>query len=198
MSRPFRIGLTGGIGMGKSTTARMFAEEGVAVWDADAAVHRLYGPKGAAVEVIAALRPDAVVEGAVSREALRAWIAEDAAALKRIEAVVHPLVQNDRAEFSALTEADILLFDIPLLFETGADADMDMVVTVSCPPEEQKRRVLERGTMNEQALERILASQMPDAEKRARADRVIETDTLEGARDQVKAIVAEVREKQDA
>ncbi|WP_371928360.1 dephospho-CoA kinase [Oceanicola sp. 502str15] len=198
MSQPFRIGLTGGIGMGKSTTAAMFAEEGVAVWDADAAVHRLYSKGGAAVEPIRALNPEAVEDGAVSRAALRQWIAEDSTALKQIEAVVHPLVLRDRAEFTAHSDSEILLFDIPLLFETGADAEMNLTVAVSCSAEEQRRRVLARGTMDDAALERILKAQMPDAEKRARADRVIETDTMEGARAQVKAIVAEIREKTDA
>ena len=198
MKPPVRIGLTGGIGMGKSTTAKMFADEGVAVWDADEAVHRLYGPGGAAVDAIRAMRPEAVTAGAVSRAALRDWIAEDAGALNRIEAVVHPLVQKDRAEFAAAAGADILLFDIPLLFETGSDREMDLTITVSCSPEEQRRRVLERGTMDEAAFERILAAQMPDAEKRARADRVIETDTLDHARAQVRTIVAEIREKTDA
>ncbi|WP_254695479.1 dephospho-CoA kinase [Oceanicola sp. D3] len=184
--------------MGKSTTARMFADKGVAVWDADAAVHRLYDKGGAAVRAIAELRPAAVVGGSVSRAELRAWIAEDDGALQAIEAVVHPLVQQDRVAFADKAEADILLFDIPLLFETGAEREMDLTVTVSCSPEEQRRRVLERGTMDEAAFDRIVAAQMPDAEKRARADRVIETETLEQAEAQVEAIVAEIRERNDA
>ncbi|MDF1873403.1 dephospho-CoA kinase [Vannielia sp.] len=196
MSETFRIGLTGGIGMGKSTTAKLFAEAGVSVWDADAAVHRLYAKGGAGVAAIEAIRPEAVVDGEVSRTALRDWIGEDPSALKQIEAVIHPLVQADRAAFSP--EDNIALFDIPLLFETGADAEMALTVTVSCSPEEQRRRVLERGVMDAAEFAHIKAAQMPDAEKRQRADRTIVTDTPEHAREQVAAILAEVKEMRDA
>lgn len=198
MSRPRIIALTGSIGMGKTTTAAMFAEAGVPVWDADAAVHRLYAPGGAAVEPIRALHPDAVVDGTVDRAALKAWIAADPEALSRINAAVHPLVAADRARFLATTEADLVVLDIPLLFETGADAEADLVVTVSAPPEVQRARVLGRGLMDEATFATILARQMPDAEKRKRADVVIETRTLDQARAAVQKVIDRARGQKDA
>ena len=189
----FRLGLTGSIGMGKSTTATLFAQQGCAVWDADAAVHRLYGAGGAAVAPMAALFPDAVSDGAVSRDALKGIIAQDPQALKQIEQVVHPLFASDRADFIENAKGDILVFDIPLLFETGGNARMDAVVVVSAPADVQRSRVLQRGTMTEAQFQAILAKQMPDAEKRARADFVIETDTLDHARQQVEKIVQQIR-----
>lgn len=190
----FRLGLTGSIGMGKSTTARLFAEAGCPVWDADAAVHRLYAPGGAAVAPMAAAFPEAIEDGAVSRAALKRIIAADAGALARIEAIVHPLVAQDRADFLRRAEGEVVVLDIPLLFETGADRQMDAIVCVTVPPEVQRARVLERGAMTEATFETILAKQMPDAEKRARSDYVIVTDTLEHAREQVQAVLKDIRD----
>jgi dephospho-CoA kinase len=183
--------------MGKSTTARMFADAGCAVWDADAAVHRLYGEGGAAVAPIAEAFPDAVPDGMVCRDALKSIIQRDPEALARIEAIVHPLVAEDRAGFMKRQTADVTVLDIPLLFEIGAEQDLDATVTVTTSPERQKARVLERGTMTEEQVDAILAKQMPDAEKRARADYVIETDTLDHARAQVRAVLDEIRRSRD-
>jgi dephospho-CoA kinase len=191
----FSLGLTGSIGMGKSTTAQMFVDEGCAVWDADAAVHRLYAAGGAAVAPLAAAFPEAVVDGAVDRAALRRIIAADPDALRQIEAIVHPLVGEDRAAFRKNADADVLVFDIPLLFETGGETRVDAVAVVSVDPDEQARRVLDRGTMTREEFEQIRAKQMPDAEKRARADYVITTDTPDHARAQVRAIMQDITER---
>jgi dephospho-CoA kinase len=192
------LGLTGSVGMGKSTTARLFADEGARVWDADAAVHRLYAPGGAAVAAVAALLPDAVRDGAVDRDRLRAAVTADAGLLARLEAVVHPLVQADRAAFLQRAAAEgtgVAVCDIPLLFETGDPAAFDGVVVVSAPEPVQRERVLARPGMTEAAFRRILSRQMPDAEKRARADFVIDTGRgIEAARDQVRAVLTAVRE----
>lgn len=177
------LGLTGSIGMGKSTTSGFFREAGVPVWDADAAVHALYAPCGAAVAPIAALHPAAEQGGAIDRAALRDWIAADPGALKQIEAVVHPLVAQSRAAFlAANADAPLVVLDVPLLFETGGNAYCDATVTVSAPPEVQRARVLARPGMTEAHLQTILSKQVPDAEKRARADHVIETLTLDQTR----------------
>lgn len=191
----FCLGLTGSIGMGKTTTAKMFADLGCDVWDADAAVHRLYGQGGDAVAAIKAAFPEAVSNGAVSRGALKQIIAKTPEALKKIEHMVHPLVARDRERFRDETTADILVFDIPLLFETGGDAAMDAVVIVSVPAELQEKRVMERGTMTRDQFLHILEKQMSDSEKRARADYVIITDTPEHARQQVQGIVNKIRIK---
>lgn len=189
----FKLGLTGSIGMGKSTTAQIFADLGCAVWDADAAVHRIYGKGGAAVAPMVAAFPDAIKDNAVSREALKRLIAADATVLKQIETIVHPLVGADRARFIAETDAQVLVFDIPLLFETGGDREMDATVTVFTDAETQKRRVMARGSMSEAQFEAIRAKQMPIAEKRARADYEIETDTLDHAREQVQEVLGDIR-----
>lgn len=190
----FRVGLTGSIGMGKSTTARMFAEHpDVALWDADAAVHRLYAKGGDAVAPIAALCPEAIVEGAVDRSKLKEWISSDQSALKQIETIVHPLVSADRAKTMVECSSDILVCDIPLLFETGVETTMDLTVVVSTDTARQKARVMERGTMSESQFVQILAKQMPDAEKRARADVVIDTSNLGTARVGVEQVLKNIR-----
>ena len=192
----YLLGLTGSIGMGKSTTARLFADAGCQVWDADAAVHRLYAPGGAAVAPMSEVFPEAILDGGIDRARLKEILARDKDALKQIEAIVHPLVAEDREAFKRRATSDILVFDIPLLFETGGDTRMDGVAVVSVDAETQKARVLERGTMTEAQFEMIRAKQMPDAEKRARATWVIVTDTLDHARTQVQAVIAEIRSKQ--
>ena len=196
MSAVHVIGLTGSIGMGKSTTARMFADEGVPVWDADAAVARLYGNDGQAVSPIASLVPEAWVDGAIDRNVLRRHVLEDGTLLPKIERIVHPLVQADRTAFLSGTTSDIALCDIPLLFETRAEAQFDTIVVVTAPADVQRARVLARPGMTADALDAILARQMPDAEKQASADHVIDTSRgLEAARVQVREILARLRKR---
>jgi dephospho-CoA kinase len=189
----FLLGLTGSIGMGKSTTAQMFVDQGCAVWDADAAVHRLYDKGGAAVAAFTEVFPDAVIDSAVSRPALKEIISRDAGALKQIEAIVHPLVGQDRAEFLAHTDSDIVVLDIPLLFETGGEARVDATACVFVDDVTQEARVMARGTMTREQFLAIKAKQLPAADKCARATYVIETDTLEHAASQVQNIVATIR-----
>jgi dephospho-CoA kinase len=196
--RPFRLGLTGSIGMGKSTTAAMFAEEGVHVWDADAAVHRLYAPGGAAVAPLAALCPAALRDGGIDRGALKDWIAGDQTALARIEAVVHPLVAADRGAFLEGATSDIVVLDIPLLFEKGSEAEMDATLLVTAPPDLQRARVMARPGMTEAQFATILSRQMPDADKRARATHIIETLSPDAARAAVRALIAHIRKTRHA
>lgn len=186
------LGLTGSIGMGKSTTAAMFRDAGVPVFDADACVHALYS--GAAVEPLEEAFPGVTRDGAVDRELLRQRVLDDAAVLRRLEAIVHPLVQRERAAFlAAAREAGtgLVVLDVPLLFETGGEATVDAVAVVTAPEPVQKARVLARPGMTEARLSAILAQQMPDAEKRARARFVIDTGAgLDAARAQVRDVVA--------
>ena len=192
------LGLTGSIGMGKSTTAKMFRDEGIPVWDADAAVHRLYERGGAAVAPVGAAFPEAVMDGAISREALKKIIAADPSALGRLEKIIHPLVAQDRAAFIAANPAPIVVVDIPLLYETGAEAWLDSVLVVSVSPEAQRARVLARTGMTEAQFQAILSRQMPDEEKRRRADHLIETTTMDEARAKVRALIDELKAKADA
>ena len=191
------VGLTGSIGMGKSTTAAMFAAEGVPVYDADAEVHALYAKGGAAVEPLEAAFPGVVVDGAVDRALLSQHVVGKPDALKRLEAIVHPLVGESRVGFfqkAVADKAEIVILDIPLLFETGGEKRMDAVVVVSAPADLQRQRVMARPGMDEAKLDAILARQMADAEKRARAHFVIDTGAgLDSARAQVRAVLTRLR-----
>jgi dephospho-CoA kinase len=183
------VALTGSIGMGKSTTALMFSALGVPVWDADAAVHRLYGPDGAAISPLKALFPYVIDENGVNRALLADALSKHPEKLKQLEAIVHPLVGVDRADFlnkARQNKAQMVLLDIPLLFETGGDRHVDATVVVTCPPDVQKARVLARPMMSLEKFNLILARQMPAIEKVARADFVIDTSLgLDAAREQV-------------
>lgn len=194
--RPFVLGLTGSIGMGKSTTAAMFAAEGVPVWDADAAVHRLYAQDGTGARAILSRFPEVSEKsGSVDRKALGNLIRKDPAVLNLVNKLIHPLVAADRARFLADAVADIVLLDVPLLFETGAEAQCDAVVVVTAPSDLQKARVLTREGMSEAMFETIIARQIPDAEKQRRADYVIETTSMDSARAAVKKVLADVRRR---
>jgi len=198
--RPLLVGLTGSIGMGKTETAGMFARLGIPVYDADAAVHRLYAPGGGAVAAIAVTFPCCVKDGAVDRTCLSEKVRDDAAALARLEAVVHPLVAREREDFIAHAAAqgsDMIILDIPLLFETGGDTTVDAVVVVTAPEELQRARVLSRPGMSEELFGQIISRQLPDVDKRRRADFVVETDKgLSHAFEQVKQIVSVLRARQ--
>lgn len=170
------LGLTGSIGMGKSTTAKLFAEAGVPVYDADAAVHKLY--EGEAVPAIEAAFPGTTANGKVDRGKLSARVVHDPAAMKRLEQIVHPMLGASRQKFfeeAEQTGAPVAVIDVPLLFETGGEKRVDAVVVVTTSPENQRERILARGTMTNQALDAILARQLPDTEKRKRADFVVDT-----------------------
>ena len=193
--RPLVVGLTGSIGMGKTTTANMFRGLGIPVFDADAAVHRLYGPGGLAVPLLAEAFPGcASHEAGTDRAALASFLAKDAGALLRLERIVHPLVAKEQRKFIDEAERNgegIVVLDIPLLFETGGHKGLDAVIVVSAPEDVQRSRVLGRPGMTEDKLLRLLARQMPDAEKRAQAHFVVETDRgFDHAFEQVRGIVA--------
>ena len=188
------IGLTGSLGMGKSTTARFFAEAGAPVHDADAAVHRLY--ESDAVAAIEAAFPGTTLNGVVDREKLAKCVLDDPAALKKLEAIVHPLVRREEDRFLAAAQAagaSVAVLDIPLLFETGGDKRVDAVVVVSSPQDLQRARAFERPGMTEEKFQSLLAKQLPDSEKRRRADFVVDTSQgFDSARAQVHAILREV------
>jgi dephospho-CoA kinase len=187
------LGLTGSIGMGKSTTARLFSEAGVPVYDADATVHKIY--EGEAVSAIEAAFPGTTVNGKVDREKLSAKVVHDAAAMKRLEQIVHPMLHAYRQEFLDQAErsgAEVAVVDVPLLFETGGEKHVDAVVVVSTTPDVQRERILARGNMTAEKLDAILARQLPDAEKRRRADFVVETTHgLDHVRTQIRKILTE-------
>ena len=187
-----RIALTGSIGMGKSTVAEMFEQAGVPVFDADAVVRALQGPGGGLVEKIGQLFPGCVRSGTLDRECLAAIVLADRQKLAMLEQIVHPAVRQARDDFVAdHADAAALIFEIPLLFETGGEAEFDKVVVVSAPPDVQRARVLERTGMTAAKLDSILARQLPDEEKRARADFVVDTGTdLSTTESQVRDILA--------
>ena len=189
----FKLGLTGSIGMGKSTTAQMFAELGIPVWDADAAVHNLYSTGGAAVPAIQELYPDAIEDEEVSRPALKGLILSDKNVLGELERIVHPLVAADRQNFIETSVSDIVLLDIPLLFETSGDKHMDAVACVDIDPETQRERVLQRSTMTEEQFEQILNKQLPNDVKCSQSDFVIRTDNLDHTKEQVANIIELIR-----
>ena len=188
------LGLTGSIGMGKSTTAKLFAEAGVPVYDADAAVHKIY--EGEAAPAIEAAFPGTTVDGKVDRARLSAQVVHNPDAMKQLEQIVHPMLGASRKKFFEEAEAagaPVVVVDIPLLFETGGEKRVDAVVVVTTTPEAQRERVLARGTMDEDRLDAILARQLPDAEKRKRADFLVDTsDGLDPVRARIKDILAEV------
>jgi dephospho-CoA kinase len=190
----FILGLTGSIGMGKSTTAQLFAEAGVPVHDSDAAVHRLY--EGEAVGAIEAAFPGTTANGRVDRQKLGAVVVNDPVALKRLEGIVHPLVRQSEAKFLEAARArgeKIVLLDIPLLYETGGDQRVDAVVVVTAPAEMQRKRVLTRPGMTPEKLDALLAMQVPDAEKRRRADFIVDSGGgLESAREQVRDVLRKI------
>ena len=191
-------GLTGSIAMGKSETAKMFAQRGIPVFDSDGAVHELYAPGGAAIEPLAALVPEAIVDGGIDRRTLAALVQADPSLLGKIEAVVHPFVRARQASFlaEAAKQADIALLDIPLLFETQREADVDVVIVVSTTPAVQRARALARPGMTVEKLDFIMSRQMPDAEKRARADYVIDTSVgLAETAHKVEQVIAAIRLK---
>ena len=190
------LGLTGSIGMGKTTTARLFADEGVPIWDADAVVHKLYGPQGGALAGVEEAFPGVVGAAGVDRKALGAQVTADPRMLARLESVVHPLVREERLAFIDAAEeagAALAVLDVPLLFETGADQMVDGVVVVSADEAVQRARVLSRPGMTPEKFEALKGRQMSDADKRAGADFIIDTGSgIETARQQVKALIATV------
>jgi dephospho-CoA kinase len=193
------IGLTGSIGMGKSTVAAMFAEEGAPAFNSDDAVHALYAAGGAAVAPVSEAFPGVVRDGAIDRAALSAQVVNNEEAIARLERIVHPLVRRAQAAFlqaSGDAGAEAVVLDIPLLFESGGTALVDKIVVVSAPPEIQRARVLGRPGMTEAKFEALLARQLPDAEKRARADFVIDTGgDFDATRAQVRAVLDALREQ---
>ena len=191
------LGLTGSIGMGKTTTAKMFAKYGIPVWEADTSVHKLYSKEGEAVELFKEKLPSSIVNNEVSRAELKKLINDDERNLKTIETLIHPLVSNDRKRFvkaAAKKNIPLIVLDIPLLFEKGHEKSVDYIAVVSVTKETQRKRVLKRNTMTPKMVDKILGIQMLDAEKRQKADFVIITDTLEQAEIKVLEIIAKLKD----
>ena len=191
------LGLTGSIGMGKTTTAKMFAKYGIPVWEADTSVHKLYSKEGEAVELFKEKFPYSIVNNEVNRAELKKLINDDERNLKTIETLIHPLVSNDRKRFVKAAEKKnipLIVLDIPLLFEKGHEKSVDYIVVVSVTKETQRKRVLKRNTITSEMVEKILKIQMSDAEKRQKADFVIITDTLEQAEIKVLEIITKLKD----
>ena len=191
------LGLTGSIGMGKTTTAKMFAKYGIPVWEADTSVHKLYSKEGEAVELFKEKFPSSIVNNEVNRAELKKLINDDERNLKTIETLIHPLVSNDRKRFVKAAEKKnipLIVLDIPLLFEKGHEKSVDYIVVVSVTKETQRKRVLKRNTMTPEMVEKILKIQMSDAKKRQKADFVIITDTLEQAETKVLEIITKLKD----
>ena len=191
------LGLTGSIGMGKTTTAKMFAKYGIPVWEADTSVHKLYSKEGEAVELFKEKLPSSIVNNEVSRAELKKLINDDERNLKTIEMLIHPLVSKDRKRFvtgAKKKNIPLIVLDIPLLFEKGHEKFVDYIAVVSVAAETQRKRVLERETMTPKMLKKILKIQMPDSEKRQKADFVIITDTLEQAEIKVLEIITKLKD----
>jgi dephospho-CoA kinase len=195
MKKKFVLGLTGSIGMGKSTTAKMFEEAGIPVWDADAKVHQLYTGDTPVVQQIANIFPDAVENKTVNRETLKDLISKDKSVLQTLEKIVQPMISVSRNNFIASANNDIVVIDHPLLLESRSDSYCDAILVVSVDAETQRNRVLSRGSMDAETLDVIIAKQIPNAEKCKRADYIIETKTLEAARAQVQNVIKKIREQ---
>ena len=195
--KPFILGLTGSIGMGKSTTAALFREAGIPVWDADAVVHRLYA-NGIAAKALKPHFPEAVTGDLVSRETLKRLLSENPTQIETLDRLIHPLVAQDREDFLAQCESDLLVLDIPLLFEKNSEKLCDAVLVVTAPADIQRQRIVSRGTMSEAQLDLILSRQMPDREKRSRADHIVETLSIDGVRAYVAALIRYIRARSDA
>ena len=195
MKKKFVLGLTGSIGMGKSTTAKMFEEAGIPVWDADVKVHQLYTGDTPVVQQIANIFPDAVENKTVNRETLKDLISKDKSVLQTLEKIVQPMISVSRNNFIASANNDIVVIDHPLLLESRSDSYCDAILVVSVDAETQRNRVLSRGSMDAETLDVIIAKQIPNAEKCKRADYIIETKTLEAARAQVQNVIKKIREQ---
>jgi len=193
LNKTIILGLTGSIGMGKTTTAKMFSDYGVPVWDADTTVHQLYKEDEKTIKIFQKKIPHVVLDNQVSREALKNFIIEDKENLKKIEEIIHPLVADHRADFllkAKEKKTPLVVLDIPLLFEKGNETIVDYVVVVTVDVKTQKKRVLDRNTMSEEMFNSIVEKQMPDEEKQLRADFIIPTKSIVFARGKVKEIIS--------